>query len=104
MESKSCTSHLGLSVKVCAGDRRKDVYVPLNLIVVVFDTLRSDAVFGDLARTPNLDRFAAESAVLHNAWGEGLPTIPSRRAPFTGRRSYPWSQQIGERWAGSNQV
>lgn len=61
-----------------------------NLIVVVFDTLRYDAVFGDLADTPNLRRFAEQSVVFDNAWGEGLPTIPFRRALFTGMRSFPW--------------
>src|SRR5579875_1845706 len=71
--------------------------MPLNLIVVVFDTLRYDAVFGDLARTPNLDRFAAQSASFHNAWGEGLPTIPFRRALHTGVRAYPWNDQGPER-------
>jgi len=76
--------------------------MPLNLIVVVFDTLRYDAVFGDLAATPNLDRFASESVVFSNAWGEGLPTIPFRRALYTGRRSYPWDQQEGDRGSFPN--
>lgn len=76
--------------------------MPLNLIVVVFDTLRYDAVFGDLARTPNLDRFAAESVVFHNAWGEGLPTIPFRRALHTGMRSFPWNHQVGDRGSFPN--
>lgn len=76
--------------------------MPLNLIVVVFDTLRYDAVFGDLARTPNLDRFASESVVFHNAWGEGLPTIPFRRALFTGVRSFPWNHQVGDRGSHPN--
>lgn len=76
--------------------------MPLNLIVVVFDTLRYDAVFGDLARTPNLDRFASQSVVFTNAWGEGLPTIPFRRALYTGRRSYPWDQHEGDRGSFPN--
>ncbi|MBA2277494.1 MAG: sulfatase [Chloroflexia bacterium] len=71
--------------------------MPLNLIVVVLDTLRYDAVFGDLARTPNLDRFAERAVVFDNAWGEGLPTVPFRRALYTGMRAYPWQHQIGER-------
>jgi len=68
----------------------RDGIVRPNLIVVVFDTLRHDAVFGDLAQTPNLRRFAEQSVVFDNAWGEGLPTIPFRRALFTGMRSFPW--------------
>lgn len=68
-----------------------------NLIVVVFDTLRYDAVQTDLARTPNLDRFASESAVFTNAWAEALPTIPFRRALYTGMRSYPWRHSLPDR-------
>lgn len=68
-----------------------------NLIVVVFDTLRYDAVFGDLAQTPNLRRFAEQSVVFDNAWGEGLPTIPFRRALFTGMRSFPWRYKTDQR-------
>lgn len=71
--------------------------MPRNLIVVVFDTLRYDAVFGDLAETPNLRRFAEQSVVFDNAWGEGLPTIPFRRALHTGMRSYPWRRRGPER-------
>lgn len=71
--------------------------MPKNLIVVVFDTLRYDAVATDLADTPHLDRFARESAVFDNAWAEGLPTIPFRRALFTGKRSFPWYHKGPER-------
>lgn len=71
--------------------------MPRNLIVVVFDTLRYDAVFGSLANTPHLDRFAQQSAVFDNAWSEGLPTIPFRRALYTGMRTYPWRHRGPER-------
>lgn len=71
--------------------------MPHNLILVVFDTLRYDAVFGDLARTPNFDRFAEQAVVFDNAWGEGEPTVPFRRALYTGMRSYPWQTLVGER-------
>ena len=69
----------------------------LNLIVVCFDTLRYDAVATDLCRTPHLDRFAADAVVYTNAWAEGLPTIPFRRAAYTGRRSYPWMHHVPDR-------
>lgn len=68
-----------------------------NLIVVVFDTLRYDAVQEDLAETPHLQAFAAESAVFTNAWGEGMPTIPFRRALYTGMRAYPWRYSVPDR-------
>ena len=76
--------------------------MPRNLIVVVFDTLRYDAVFGDLARMPNLRRFAEQSVSFTNAWGEGLPTIPFRRALHTGMRSYPWRYNVGDRGSHPN--
>lgn len=75
---------------------------PRNLIVVVFDTLRYDAVFGDLARMPNLRRFADGAVSFTNAWGEGLPTIPFRRALFTGMRSFPWRYHVPDRGSFPN--
>lgn len=76
--------------------------MPRNLIVVVFDTLRYDAVFGDLAHMPNLRRFAADAVSFTNAWGEGLPTIPFRRALHTGFRSYPWRYDVPDRGSHPN--
>ncbi len=73
-----------------------------NLIVVCFDTLRRDALTTDLCRTPALDRFAASATVYRNAWAEGLPTIPFRRATYTGRRSYPWVHHLGDRGSFPN--
>lgn len=69
---------------------------PLNLIVVCFDTLRRDAVATDICATPHLDRFAETAVVYGNAWAEGLPTVPFRRALHTGRRSFPWVHHIGD--------
>jgi arylsulfatase A-like enzyme len=74
----------------------------LNLIVVCFDTLRRDAVETDLCRTPHLDRFAESAVVFRNAWAEGLPTIPFRRATYTGRRSFPWNENLGDRGSFPN--
>lgn len=76
--------------------------MPRNLIVIVFDTLRYDAVFGDLAHTPNLRRFADEAVSFTNAWGEGLPTIPFRRALHTGYRSFPWRHHVSDRGSFPN--
>jgi len=41
-------------------------------------------------RTPNLDRLAAEGVMFDRMYAESLPTIPCRRAIFTGRRIFPW--------------
>jgi arylsulfatase A-like enzyme len=74
----------------------------LNLIVLCFDTLRRDALTTDLCRTPAFDRFAAEAVEYTNAWAEGLPTIPFRRAVHTGMRSYPWRRHVGDRGSHPN--
>jgi arylsulfatase A-like enzyme len=72
-----------------------------NVVLIVFDTLRKDAVgsygerpdwgpdFAPIA-TPNLDAFAAESVRFTRAYPESLPTLPARRALYTGQRTYPF--------------
>ena len=65
----------------------------MNLIVICADTLRYDVVrhaHPVAVATPALDALARESAVFTAAYGEGEPTIPVRRAFFTGMRSFPW--------------
>ncbi|MGH2562351.1 MAG: sulfatase [Thermomicrobiales bacterium] len=65
----------------------------MNLIVICLDTLRYDVVRHShpvAVATPILDALAAESAVFTAAFGEGEPTIPVRRALFSGMRSFPW--------------
>jgi arylsulfatase A-like enzyme len=41
-------------------------------------------------KTPNIDRLANEAVVFENAYAEGLPTIPVRRALMTGRFTLPF--------------
>jgi arylsulfatase A-like enzyme len=67
-----------------------------NVILVVFDSLRKDCVglygaapWGEV-RTPHLNALAAESLVFGRAYPESLPTLPARRAIYTGRRVYPF--------------
>src|SRR3954470_19180984 len=68
-----------------------------HVILVVFDTLRRDAVscygtpppWGAIA-TPNLDAFAAESVTFTRAYPEALPTLCARRSIYTGLRTYPF--------------
>jgi arylsulfatase A-like enzyme len=71
----------------------------MNVVLVVFDTLRKDAVgsYGltppwDLGRiaTPNLDALARDSVQLTSAYPESLPTLCARRAIYTGQRTYPF--------------
>jgi len=65
----------------------------MNVVVICLDTMRTDMVhtFGaDSIRTPVLDNLAAESVVFTEAYGCAYPTIPVRRALFTGMDSFPW--------------
>ena len=68
----------------------------MNVILVVFDSLRKDCVgvYGQppwgKVHTPHFDAFAAESVVFTSAYPESLPTLPARRALYTGRRVYPF--------------
>ena len=68
-----------------------------HVILVVFDTLRRDAVgcygtpapWGAIA-TPHLDAFANESVRFDRAYPEALPTLCARRTIYTGRRTFPF--------------
>jgi len=69
----------------------------LNLILLCVDTWGANCVgaYGDSpARTPNVDRLAAKSAVFTDAYPECLPTIPTRRVLYTGRRIFPTRQIV----------
>ena len=68
----------------------------MNIVLVVYDSLRKDclgihgpAPWGEV-RTPHLDALAAESLALTRMYPESLPTLPTRRALYTGRRVYPF--------------
>ena len=65
----------------------------MNLVFITIDSLRADFVgaYGnDWVQTPNLDQFAQQGTLFKKAYPESLPTIPARRALFTGRRCYPF--------------
>ena len=68
----------------------------MNIILVIFDSLRKDCVgvYGSppwgKVHTPHFDAFAQESLVLKRAFPESLPTLPARRAIYTGQRVYPF--------------
>ena len=68
----------------------------MNIILVVFDSLRKDCVgvYGSppwgKVHTPHFDAFAKESVVMTRAFPESLPTLPTRRALYTGQRVYPF--------------
>jgi len=74
----------------------------MNIVLVVFDSLRKDCIgcYNDGApgrpawpwrvATPHLDGLAGESLLMDRAYPESLPTLPTRRALYTGRRVYPF--------------
>jgi arylsulfatase A-like enzyme len=62
----------------------------MNVVVVVMDSLRADHVYGNRARTAAMERFARQGVRFVNAYPEGMPTIPARRAIMSGRRTYPF--------------
>jgi len=69
----------------------------MNIVLVVFDSLRKDCVgcynsspsWGRV-KTPYLDALANESLVMTRVFPESLPTLPARRALYTGERVYPF--------------
>jgi arylsulfatase A-like enzyme len=64
-----------------------------NLVVVCLDTFRYDLLNHQASwpvELPHLDQLRSESLQFTQAYGEGEPTIPTRRAFFTGERSFPW--------------
>jgi arylsulfatase A-like enzyme len=59
-----------------------------NAIVIMVDSLQFNYLgcYGnDWIKTPNIDRLAREGVLFENAYTEGLPTVPCRRAMHTGR-------------------
>jgi len=68
----------------------------MNIVLIVFDSWRKDCagVYGSppwgTVHTPSFERFAAQSVVMTRAYPESLPTLPTRRALYTGRRVYPF--------------
>lgn len=64
-----------------------------NVILIITDSLRKDHIgcYGNSwIRTPNIDQFAKESVIYTKAYPESLPTIPVRRAIYTGCRVFPF--------------
>ena len=65
----------------------------MNVIMIINDSLRQDHLgcYGNpWIKTPNLDKFARESALFDYAYSEGLPTVPTRTTFFTGRFTFPF--------------
>ena len=59
-----------------------------NVIFIMLDSLQFNYLgcYGNKwIKTPNIDALAREGVLFENAYSEGLPTIPVRRAMMTGR-------------------
>ena len=68
---------------------------PPDIVLITIDTLRADALgyAGNArARTPNLDRMAAEGAVFLQAHAHNVMTLPSHANILTGR--YPFEHGV----------
>ena len=66
----------------------------MNVIVIMADSWRFDYLgcYGNnWIQTPNIDKLAEDGMLFENAYAEGCPTIPTRRALFTGRYTLPYS-------------
>ncbi|MBW2052991.1 MAG: sulfatase [Deltaproteobacteria bacterium] len=64
-----------------------------NAVMIVLDSLQFNYLgcYGnDWIKTPNIDRLATEGVLFENAYTEGSPTIPTRRAMLTGRYTLPF--------------
>ncbi|MEN8246466.1 MAG: sulfatase, partial [Thermodesulfobacteriota bacterium] len=65
-----------------------------NVVMIMCDSWQFNYLgcYGnDWIKTPNIDRLARESTLFENAYAEGLPTIPVRRALATGRYTLPFA-------------
>lgn len=64
-----------------------------NVVFIMLDTLQFNYLgcYGnETVKTPHLDRFARQSVLFENAYSEGVPTVPVRRALMTGRFTLPY--------------
>jgi arylsulfatase A-like enzyme len=61
-----------------------------NLILIVIDSLRADAVYEKDIRTPNIDELLRLGVRFTSAYPEAMPTVPARNSILGGRRTFPF--------------
>ena len=61
-----------------------------NVVLIVVDTLRADHVYGNRARTPNMDALARDGLRFTRMHPEAMPTVPARNSILAGHRVYPF--------------
>jgi arylsulfatase A-like enzyme len=77
-----------LAVASAGGGSRK--HDGPNVVVIIVDTLRADHVYGNRARTPNIDALARDGLSFTRFHPEAMPTVPARRSILSGRRVFPF--------------
>src|SRR5918998_3596385 len=76
---------------------------PLNVLLVIIDSLRPDHVgaYGAAqVKTPNVDRIAARGLRFNRAFPEAMVTIPARRSIFTTKRIFPYRNFVPNKELG----
>jgi arylsulfatase A-like enzyme len=61
-----------------------------NLILVIVDSLRADAVYDRAVATPNIDELVFQGLHFTSAYPEAMPTVPARNSILGGRRTFPF--------------
>ena len=80
---ESCTNPPWVSRGKASPDRP-------NLLLVIVDSLRADAVYERWVRTPNMKALADQGLRFTNAFPEAMPTVPARNSILAGRRVFPF--------------
>jgi arylsulfatase A-like enzyme len=61
-----------------------------NILLIVIDSLRADAVYDGWVRTPNMGELADRGLRFTHVFPEAMPTVPARNSILTGRRGFPF--------------
>jgi arylsulfatase A-like enzyme len=61
-----------------------------NVLLVILDTLRADAVYDDWVHTPTMSALARRGVRFTQVFPEAMPTVPARNTIHTGRRQFPF--------------
>jgi arylsulfatase A-like enzyme len=61
-----------------------------NVLLVIMDSLRADAVYEDWVGTPNIAALIRRGVRFTNVFPEAMPTVPARNSILTGRRQFPF--------------
>ena len=61
-----------------------------NVLLIVVDSLRADAVYEDSVRTPAMSALARRGVRFTQVFPEAMPTVPARNSILTGQRRFPF--------------